>query len=106
MPYADPVVARERSAQRSRELRQNKEWNRERNAKWKAANREKYLAHKVVENAVKSGRLERRPCERCGSQYLVHAHHDDYSRPLDVMWLCPMHHRERHRELECSAVAA
>lgn len=73
--------------------------NREKNARWRANNRAKYLAHKVVENAVASGRLARQPCELCGATNLVHAHHDDYSRPLDVLWLCPTHHKERHREL-------
>lgn len=76
-----------------------KEQNAQKNRKWNAENREKYLAHKKVENAIKSGRLTRQPCERCGSTERVHAHHDDYSKPMDVMWLCPTHHGERHREL-------
>jgi len=27
------------------------------------------------------------------------AHHDDYSRPLDVRWLCKRHHEEAHHSL-------
>jgi hypothetical protein len=51
------------------------------------------------------------PCKNCGSVIGVHAHHDDYSKPLDVMWLCPLHHKERHKELssglleDCAATA-
>ena len=70
------------------------------NAKWQAKNRDKYIAHKRVETAIKSGRLSPKPCERCGETKAVHAHHDDdYSKPLEVIWLCAIHHRERHREL-------
>ena len=29
----------------------------------------------------------------------VHAHHEDYDYPLDVIWLCPIHHKARHKEL-------
>lgn len=46
-------------------------------------------------------RDKKKPCERCNSTLNVHAHHDDYSRPLDVIWLCPIHHKERHKELKC-----
>lgn len=59
---------------------------------------EKYAARKKVETALKWGKIEKRLCERCGSA-VVHAHHEDYSKPLDVMWLCPLHHKQRHAEL-------
>lgn len=59
----------------------------------------KYRAHNAVNNALRDGRLERKPCERCGS-LRVHGHHDDYNEPLNVKWLCPRHHKERHAELE------
>lgn len=48
------------------------------------------------------GDLTPQPCQRCGDAVGVHAHHDDYSQPLAVMWLCPKHHRERHRELRAA----
>lgn len=62
-------------------------------------NPEKYRARNAVNNAVRDGKLQVKPCERCGDGVGVQAHHDDYSKPLDVMWLCPKHHGERHREL-------
>lgn len=52
-----------------------------------------------VRRAIVAGRLERRACEVCGTAS-VHAHHDDYSRPLDVRWLCPAHHAEVHAKAE------
>lgn len=52
-------------------------------------------AHSRVAHAVRSGLLERLACEVCGSEE-THAHHDDYSRPLDVRWLCPLHHKHEH----------
>lgn len=55
---------------------------------------EKAAAYSAVRNAVLSGRLTRLPCEVCGSTDRVEAHHDDYSRPLDVRWFCFRHHRE------------
>lgn len=69
------------------------------NKAWNEKNRAKYLAHKAVEWAVRKGKMLKQPCCVCGQTNLVHAHHDDYSKRLDVMWLCPTHHRERHKEL-------
>ena len=56
----------------------------------------KRAAHLAVKAEVRSGRMIRKPCEKCGSTARIHAHHDDYSRPLDVRWLCPLHHNEHH----------
>lgn len=57
--------------------------------------KEHHAARWKVHRALKAGSLMRCPCEVCGADK-THAHHDDYSKPLDVRWLCPMHHREHH----------
>jgi hypothetical protein len=72
------------------------------NKLWESKNREKALAHRKVETHVKLGNIQKMPCERCGSLN-VHAHHENYSRPLEIMWLCPIHHKQRHKELEATA---
>ena len=38
-------------------------------------------------------------CQRCGKECRTQAHHDDHSKPLDVMWLCPVCHAARHGEI-------
>lgn len=53
--------------------------------------RVRHIARWKVTRAVKSGRLVKQPCEVCGLT-AVQAHHDDYSKPLDVRWLCITHH--------------
>lgn len=58
----------------------------------KNRNPEKYAARIAVGNAIRSGRLQRKPCEVCGEQK-VQAHHTDYLKPLDVQWLCFRCHR-------------
>jgi len=42
--------------------------------------------------AIATGLLRRQPCELCGDKN-VHAHHEDHKKPLEVRWLCPMHHK-------------
>lgn len=53
-------------------------------------------AHDAVDWAVHKGRLIRQPCEVCGAEDLIVAHHDDYSKPLEVRWLCRQHHADVH----------
>lgn len=60
---------------------------------------EKMRARYAVANAIRDGRLKKRPCEVCGAKK-VEGHHEDYSRPLDVNWLCNVHHRARHSEID------
>lgn len=56
-------------------------------------------AHNIVNNAIRDGKLKVKPCERCNFAFGVQAHHEDYDKPLDVMWLCTECHGERHREI-------
>lgn len=55
-------------------------------------------AHAMVRNRILSGDIQRRPCERCGNQK-AQAHHEDYSFPLELVWLCQLCHYARHREI-------
>jgi hypothetical protein len=57
----------------------------------------RYRVYHQLHAALRSGKISRQPCESCGSQK-SQAHHDDYSKPLDVRWLCAKHHAEHHRE--------
>jgi ribosomal protein S27AE len=57
-------------------------------------------AHNAVARATAAGHLLRpSACSRCGKAGDVEAHHDDHSRTLDVLWLCPVCHAARHKEL-------
>lgn len=53
----------------------------------------KATARNAVSNGLRDGKLTREPCEVCGDPD-TQAHHDDYSKPLEVRWLCFKHHRE------------
>lgn len=73
---------------------------RPRSLSWSEKNIDKRRAHWRVKSAIKSGKIKKQPCKLCRSETNIHAHHDDYSRPLDIMWLCPQHHKDRHAWLK------
>ena len=67
--------------------------------KYRENNPEKYFAHTSVNNAVRDGRLLKSDvCEDCGYTGNIHGHHEDYSKPLEVDWLCPRCHSKRHKK--------
>jgi hypothetical protein len=71
-------------------------------SQWRKENPEKYKAHNKVCSALKSGKIIKPSfCEKCGSTGKLHAHHEDYSKPLDVIWLCvPCHGKRNPRYIE------
>lgn len=82
-----------------------KKWRIENPEKLKVYNRryankhpERIAVYATVRNAVLCGRLIKKPCQVCGSNNRIHAHHKDYSKPLQVEWLCIMHHFMEHRQ--------
>lgn len=89
---------------RKKKVEYYREYDRKRGARqtndyqnWYRANYpRKHAAHKAVQSAVNSGCLVPQPCEECNSSENLHAHHDDYSRQLDVRWLCAPCHKDWH----------
>lgn len=71
-----------------------KEYRRERFEIYCLLNPIKRTARCAVSNAVRDGRLTKYPCHICGDPK-SEAHHANYSKPLDVEWLCRTHHRMR-----------
>lgn len=65
--------------------------------KWVANNTIKRAAHILVANAIRRGELVSKPCEICGEEK-SNGHHDNYAYPLDVRWLCDIHHKQWHKE--------
>ena len=63
--------------------------------RWCEENPEKYRAHRALNHAIRGGKIIKPlNCEHCGRNGIIHGHHMDYSRPLDVMWLCvKCHHK-------------
>lgn len=48
---------------------------------------------------IKAGLLIKGPCEVCKTNIHIEAHHDDYTKPMDVRWLCRKHHGEHHKSI-------
>jgi hypothetical protein len=71
------------------------EYQRRRRAK--PGSREKNLARGRLRYAVRTGKIAPQPCRECGSTVGVQAHHTDYTKPLEVVWLCVQHHWDQHR---------
>jgi len=66
---------------------------------WRAEDSRRTLAHSSVARAMRRGELVQHPCCRCGAEKTV-AHHEDYDKPLEVVWLCQPCHKQRHKELK------
>lgn len=61
--------------------------------------KEKFIAKEIIENLVRRGIIQRQSCVNCGNKN-SQGHHPDYSKPLEVIWLCQAHHSEEHRRLK------
>jgi hypothetical protein len=64
------------------------------NKRWSEHHPDRRRAQQKLRQAVKYGLVKKHPCWVCGEK--AEAHHPDYSSPLDVVWLCVIHHRQTH----------
>lgn len=58
--------------------------------------KERQRAEARARGALRRGDLVALHCEVPGCLSEPHMHHEDYSRPLEVRWLCPQHHYDVH----------
>lgn len=69
-------------------------------------NPEKRAAHILVGHAVRSGRLVKPECCPCCGEFKprrqIHAHHEDYTKPLDVVWMCAKCHHDHHKSIDAA----
>lgn len=67
-----------------------------RQKRWREANPKKVWAQRALRSALAAGLIQQQPCAVCG-EYAAEAHHPDYDKPADVVWLCRRHHKATHQ---------
>ena len=73
-------------------------------SRYKAQSPEKQKAHRLINKAIKSGELTRpSTCSKCGNNGAIEAHHEDYTKPRDIVWLCRTCHAQRHVEMRAES---
>lgn len=95
--YMRPERAADVKKRSAESEKRNVESVRKRRKKYIDSNQEKRAAH----NLVNSRLVKEKPstCSRCGNGGRIHGHHHDYSKPLDVTWLCSRCHGLAHRAI-------
>ncbi len=86
---------RDRARRRNNERRKQQWRDQSKRQRLKPENKIKNSARLKLRRAVLHGLIQKSLCVVCGS-INVHAHHQDYSRPYDIIWLCPLHHSAVH----------
>ena len=121
MPYKDPEQKKENEIRRQRK---NPTYMRNKSKEWRTKNPNYYkewrkkhphymknyflsnpdrhfksLSRSMFRAALLSGRvIPRTVCEKCEITKKIEAHHPDYTKPLEVIWLCNAHHKIEHRK--------
>ncbi len=106
MPYKDPKKRRASARKSGKKWRQkNPDYQKE----WRANNKDYFKnynldpinmarksVHDMLNSYVRMGIVKKEPCSVCGNTN-SQGHHNDYTKPLEVTWLCSKHHMKLHR---------
>lgn len=64
---------------------------------WQKKHPEAIKAHRLLNYAVITGKVKKpKNCSECNKRKRLSAHHEDYSKPLIVLWLCSSCHKLKH----------
>ena len=61
-------------------------------------------AHRLLEEELRKGNIKPEECYFCGSTKFIDGHHYDYSKPLEVVWMCKKCHKRFHLLLKKHSV--
>jgi len=82
---------------RRSKLPHRKELNRKKVIQYRALYPERMAIYSAIARAIEKGTLIKpEQCQECGKGGRIEGHHADYSKPLDVEWLCSRCHRLKH----------
>lgn len=85
------------AAYRARNLEEIRKKKREAERLYRRERPTEFKARKMVHYAIKRGKLTRADkCQICGSMDHIEAHHKDYEKPLEVLWVCRLCHAAIH----------
>lgn len=91
------VVKKSRKPKKIRTLEEIRLIGREASLKYRKNHPQRVMARSIVYRELRAKRIKKAPCFFCGS-VKVEAHHNDYAKPLEVVWCCKMHHRNLDKE--------
>ncbi len=64
---------------------------------WREEHPERLKAYSQLNYAIKRGEITKpNNCEKCARETHLSGHHEDYSKPLEVQWLCASCHKLKH----------
>jgi hypothetical protein len=59
----------------------------------------KIKARRAIYIATRNKKITKLPCLKC-KEVKVEAHHKDYTKPLEVIWLCKKYHTKLHKSVD------
>ena len=98
--YLDPLFAKAKCGYSKQYAKKNRDRRVELDRAWRLKHPCKKKAQDRINSLIRSGKLvPPAACERCSNADQLQAHHEDYSKPLEVQWLCITCHNTRHKEI-------
>ena len=96
-----PIEYREQIRQRNEKIKQLRKLGIKYISMWGRNNPHKKRVEHFVQWMIKKGEIQRPSCcQECSATTKIDAHHDNYLKPLDIMWLCRTCHSKRHQKLK------
>ena len=58
----------------------------------------RFAATTILSNAIRSKKIEKpKRCSMCNKKTRIMGHHEDYYKPLNVIWVCQVCHKGLHK---------